>query len=305
MGSKNTIQKPFIDHLHELQIRLTWAVLAIIACGIAAYSFHKPLLEIVQRPLGQTLYYTSPTGGFSFLFKLCFVFGFIAALPIVLYQLFKFLGPLLERSHKLEITAFTLWSMNLAYAGVLFAYFISLPAALQFLAKFGDGNIQALITADEYFNFALAYLGGFAALFQLPLIVLFINRIKPLSPRKMMGAQRYIILGSFIAAAILTPTPDPVNQAIMALPAVALYQLSIAMVLIINRVSRKKPAVQPMAVASPYKLPDPEPVFAPRPKLATYSYAALGSSAITETQNSHVPNLVATRRPMMTDVVLR
>src|SRR5688572_1110917 len=97
--------KTFLEHLHELQIRLTWAVLAIVVCAGAAYSVNEQLLKIIQRPLGQTLYYTSPTGGFSFLFKLCIVSGLVVAMPIVLYQLFKFLGPLLGRVHRLVIVA--------------------------------------------------------------------------------------------------------------------------------------------------------------------------------------------------------
>lgn len=230
-----TAKKPFIEHVHELQKRLTWSVLALAIGGSIAYGFYQPLLDLVQRPLGQTLYYTSPTGGFSFLFKICLAAGFVLALPVILYHIFGFLGPLLKRRQRASIVAYTMWSFNLAYAGVLFAYFISLPAALHFLAKFGGAGVQSLITVDEYFNFALAYLAGFAILFQLPLLVLFINKINPLKPSKMMGAQRYVILISFIVAAILTPTPDPFNQLLMAAPAIMLYQVGIVLVLLVNR----------------------------------------------------------------------
>lgn len=175
-------------------------------------------------------------------------------------------------------------SILLAGAGIAFAYLVSLPAALHFLTNFGGQQVESLITADAYFNFALAYIAGFAVLFQLPLIVLFTNRITPLKPGKMMGAQKYIILGSFIVAAILTPTPDPINQSIMAVPVVLLYQISIILVLLTN-IKRKpkykkvqtvvvKPnlASQPRKVAQPirslvqvvpvtetYKIPKPQP----------------------------------------------
>ncbi len=244
-------RKTFSGHLHELQVRLTWVVVVIAICGIAAYMVNDQILELVQRPLGQTLYYTSPTGGFSFLFKMCAVAGIVLATPVILYHLFKFLGPLLSRTHRLDIVLYTLWSINLAYAGVMFAYLVSLPAALHFLSKFGGDSIKALITADEYFNFALAYLAGFAVLFQLPLIVLFVNRIKPLTPRKMMGGQRYIILASFAVAAVLTPTPDPINQSIMALPVVLLYQISIILVIFMNRSKKKHEVRTPILPAVP------------------------------------------------------
>lgn len=234
-----TAKKPFIEHVHELQKRLTWSVLALAIGGGVAYNFYQPLLNLVQRPLGQTLYYTSPTGGFSFLFKVCLAAGFVFALPVILYHIFGFLGPLLHRRQRASIVAYTMWSIDLAYAGVLFAYFVSLPAALHFLAKFGGAGVQSLITVDEYFNFALAYLAGFALLFQVPLVILFINRIKPLKPSKMMGAQRFVILFSFIIAAILTPTPDPFNQLLMAAPAILLYQVGIVLVLVVNRNHRQ------------------------------------------------------------------
>jgi sec-independent protein translocase protein TatC len=271
----STISKPFIKHVHELQMRLTWSVLAVLVFTMASYSVYQKLLGLVQRPLGQTLYYTSPTGGFSFLFKLCIVAGFIMALPVIIYNIFKFLGPLLHKQHRLSIISYTIWSFDLAYAGLLFAYFISLPAALHFLEKFSSNGVQSLITADEYFRFALAYIGGFALLFQLPIIVLFINKIKPLKPRKMMAMQRFVILFGFIIAAILTPTPDPINQLIMALPIVLLYQVAIVLVILVNKSKRHKPInvssqqakTAPIPIKSTHSQPKPEKpvVLVPKP----------------------------------------
>lgn len=265
-----TIRKPFIEHIHELQKRLTWSLLALVIGSGVAYAFYEPLLAIVQKPLNQTLYYTSPTGEFSFLFKMCLAAGFVLALPIIIFHIFGFMGPLLQKRHRLSIVAYTMWSFNLAFAGLLFAYFISLPAALHFLATFSDSGLVSLIKADEYFSFALAYLAGFALLFQVPLIVLFVNRINRLKPGKMMGAQRYVILASFIVAAFLTPTPDPFNQFLMAAPAIVLYQVGIVMVMLVNRKKRftKKPrqfvAQQEsnISVNTPVTAASPAPVLA-------------------------------------------
>lgn len=229
-----TIRKPFINHLHELRTRLVWCALALAIGSAVGFMFHEQLLAIIQRPLGQTLYFTSPTGGFNFAFKLSLTFGLVVALPILMYHAIRFLSPMIG-ARSIKIATYTLWSLGLAYGGVLFAYVVSLPAALHFLTSFGGESIQALITADEYFNFALAYMAGFAVLFQIPLVMLFINRINPQSPIKLMRAQRYIILGSFIIAAILTPTPDPFNQLIMALPIILLYQLGIILIWVVNR----------------------------------------------------------------------
>ncbi len=234
-AQNSTIRKPFIEHVYELRRRLLWCCLAFFIGGSIGYALYDPLLKLVQQPIGQTLYFTSPTGGFNFVFKVCATFGLLVALPVIIYHLLKFVEPITKKGTRVTIISYLIWSINLAWAGILFGYFVSLPAALHFLTRFGGDSIQSLITADEYFSFALAYIVGFALLFQLPLLVLFINRINPLNPGGMMRAQRYVILVSFIVAAILTPTPDPLNQLIMALPVVLLYQFSIALIWLVNR----------------------------------------------------------------------
>jgi sec-independent protein translocase protein TatC len=119
--------------------------------------------------------------------------------------------------------------------GMLFAYFVSLPAALKFLGGFSSGEIKSLISTNEYFSFVTGYLIGFGLLFQLPLIMVFINKIVRLDFKKLMKLERWVILVAFIIAAILTPTPDFVNQTIMAVPIILLYQISALMIWFINR----------------------------------------------------------------------
>lgn len=305
--ASGTIRKPVIHHLNELRRRLTWSVLAVIVGATLAYNVNTWLLEVIQKPLGKTLYYTSPMGGFNFLLKLCLVVGFVLALPVILYHVFAFLGPLLTRRNRLTISAYTLWSFILACSGILFAYFISLPSALTFLSQFGGSTIQSLITVDEYFNFALAYLAGFALMFQVPLIILFINRIKPLKPSKMMRAQRYIILFSFIAAAILTPTPDPFNQTIMALPAILLYQIGIILVWLMNR-SKTHATSAPSRVENTHKETAPaKRVVAPvRPHNVMAVPGTINSTGPRNTQRRSVDGFIArsVRVPARQSVVI-
>lgn len=234
-STKIDTPKSVLDHIHELRSRLMWSVLALLLASSLGYVLHSTLVHLMQKPLGQQLYFTSPAGGLNFIIKICLTFGFVVSLPVLLFQAIKFFFPLLEQTHKKAIIPYTFCSILLAYTGVVFAYIVSLPSALYFLSHFGGDSIVALITVDEYYNFVLAYLAGFAVLFQLPIIIMFINRIKPLKPGRMMKAQRYIILGSFVVAAILTPTPDPINQAMMAMPAIILYQVGVVMVWLKNR----------------------------------------------------------------------
>ncbi len=228
------------DHLQELRGRLLKSLIALFLGGTLGYVYHDQILEILIKPLGQQLYYTSPAGGFEFLIKTCIFFGFMLALPFLVYNLLKYVAPAIPNSVKYRTSQILITSSILAILGASFAYFVSLPAALHFLNNFSTGPVTSLITANEYFNFVMIYVAGFAALFQMPLIIFFINKVTPLTPSKLMEKQRVVILGSFIAAAIITPTPDPINQALMAAPIVALYQTSIGVVWQNNKSAKRR-----------------------------------------------------------------
>jgi hypothetical protein len=131
-------------------------------------------------------------------------------------------------------------SLVLAAGGIVFAYYVSLPASLYFLTGFNLYHINPMLTIDSYFSFVMTYLLAGALLFQLPLVMMIINSVKPLTPKKLMKAQDKIIIGSFIVAAVISPTPDALNQILLASPMVVMYQLGIVMIWLKNRKSHKK-----------------------------------------------------------------
>lgn len=222
---------PFAEHVSELRKRFMWILVFVAIGGTAGYVLHDELMKILQAPLHDSLYYSNPAGAFSFVMKLCVTFGLVVAIPAVSYHIFGFFGPIIPSKTKRATILYISLSVIMAALGICFAYFVSLPASLHFLTTFGNsGDIHALITADEYFSFVLTYIAGFAILFQVPLIIIFINRFKPLPPKKLMGATRYVIVISFIVAAVITPTPDPMNQSIMAFPIIFLYLISVVVV---------------------------------------------------------------------------
>jgi hypothetical protein len=138
----------------------------------------------------------------------------------------------------------------LAIGGASFAYFGSLPAALHFLTGFNIQNVSAMLTVDSYLAFIITYVLGFAALFQIPLILMIINTIKPLPPKKLMGFQRFVVLAAFILAAIISPTPDITNQAILAVPIILMYQIGVLLVWLQNRAKRTRQTEQSSPLAS-------------------------------------------------------
>lgn len=263
-GGTSPKAQPFSEHVRELRRRSIYFFATLFLGSIVGFAIHQRLFSLIRRPLQQQLYYTTPTGGFNAIIKISIVFGVIVAVPVLVYQLGKFLSPAFNR--RIHAIPIILFSIILAASGVLFAYFISLPAALRFLANIDTKNLQSLITVNEYLNFVFSYVAGFALLFQLPLIMLFINRIKPQRPGSLMRIQRWVILGSFIVAAILTPTPDPVNQFIMAAPIILLYQFSVVLIWFINRknvapaaaIIQLEPVAEPQTIPAPAMNPAPD-----------------------------------------------
>lgn len=227
----------FSEHLSELRWRILSSIAFLILGTIIGYLVHSYILEILIRPLNQTIFYSSPAGGFDFVLKLSFLFGFVVSVPIFLYHVLRFIEPVLPEQSPKKLLLMLLSSCVLLLLGMAFAYFVSLPAALYFLNAFTTENIQALISTTEYFDFVARYLLGFGILFQLPLILLVINSVQPLSTKKLMGYQKWVFLASFIIAGILTPTGDFFNQLIMAVPLLLLYQFSLGVLYLVNRKS--------------------------------------------------------------------
>lgn len=225
-------------HIEELRHRLIWSLLVLIIGSGVGYYFRDFLLEVLTSPLGMKMYYTSPGGGFSLLIQICLAFGLAISLPVIIFHTIRFIAPVLPRYSTKFLIGTLIISSLLVMAGASFAYYVSLPAALYFLSEFSTSEVQALITTDTYLSFVSVYIVGFALLFQLPLILLLINRITPLRPRQMFGHMRWVVLAAVVLAAVLTPTPDPFNQAIMAGPVVGLYGFSIGMVGFVNRGSQ-------------------------------------------------------------------
>lgn len=241
MHHKPAKRQAFSAHVQELRSRTLISIAALVIGTICGYLLHPTILDLLIRPLHQPVFYSSPSGGFDFVLKISLFFGFLVALPIFVFQLLRFVAPALPQQSPRWLLTLLVSSCVLLVTGMSMAYFVSLPAALYFLDKFATGQIQALITTDEYFSFVTRYLLGFGLLFQLPLIMLTLNAIQRIPTRKLMGFQRWVIVLSFLVAAILTPTPDVFNQLLMAVPLILLYEFSVVVLLLVNRNRRAIP----------------------------------------------------------------
>lgn len=244
----------FSDHVQELRSRLFWIGLVFVAASAAAYPFFVAVMDFLTWPLGeQQLFYLTPIGGLSFIIKVCMAVGAFLTVPAIVYHMYRYLQPVIGAVKRGTVALYVSFSALLAALGVAFAYFVSLPAALRFLTDFNIEQISAMLTVDSYFSFVMTYLFAAALLFQLPLVLLIINSATPLTPSGLMKYQRHVILVAFVAAALISPTPDVMNQAMLAIPVIAMYQIGIALVFCKNTLS-KRPKTRLVQTDTPSRL---------------------------------------------------
>lgn len=228
--------------MHELRQRLFYIVLSVGTIAIVTYFVQQRVVNILLRPThGQQFIYTSPGGGINFLFQVCVYLGIAISIPVIVYQLLRYIEPLITENSRRFIVVGSIISGILALAGMVFGYYVGLPAVLHFLLhQFVTKQIHPLLTIQSYISFVMVYMVGSAMLFQAPLILLFINRIKPLQPRKLLHAERWVILGAFLVSGIMNPTPQIFSQLAVAGPVILMYQFGILLVWAANRKKTKR-----------------------------------------------------------------
>lgn len=236
-------QQTFLEHFYELRKRLFWVVFTLTVASAAGFQFKDQLIAAVMAPLhGEKLVYLTPAGGFSFIFTLSIYFGALLTIPVLIYHIYRFLQPLLASTSRRFVATFISLSILLAAAGAAFGYFVTIPAAINFLANFAGDAVTPNLTAESYLNFVVSYILGLAALFQLPLLLFLADHIRPIPPGALWSTQRFVIVGATILAAIITPTPDALNMMIVAVPIIAVYELGAIAVAISHRAKKRQTA---------------------------------------------------------------
>ena len=198
-------------------------------------------MAFLRKPAGdQTFITTTPGGAFNFLFGICITAGLVGSIPVIVYQLLRYVQPLIKQGFMRVMAWGSIASGVLAIIGIVFAYYCGLPSSLKFL--FGQSSnlhIEALITIDSYTSFVTMYLFGAALLFQLPLILLIVNRIKPLKPMQLLKFERPFIVVSAILGALISPSPNVGDMMVLTIPMIIMYQVSMILIWIINHRHRR------------------------------------------------------------------
>ncbi|MBI3940733.1 MAG: twin-arginine translocase subunit TatC [Acidobacteria bacterium] len=236
----------FLQHLEELRTRIIYALVALGVAFFVCFFFNIQIFHFIAAPIRQVLpagqkdlFYTTPTEGFGISMKVSLLAGIFLASPFVLWQLWLFISPGLYRHEKNYALPFLLASTTLFLTGGIFAYYIALPRALEFLINFNP-ELRPLITATEFFNFATLIMVGMGVIFQLPILIGFLSLFGIVTPRFLMRNFKYALLIIFMLAAVISPTGDVINLFVFALPMVALYVFSIGVSFLFKRLRRAR-----------------------------------------------------------------
>ncbi len=224
----NEAKMTFIEHLVELRGRLVKGLIAVAVCSIFGYIFKGQILEIIKRPLGDTV----PLHAFDLFeqffasLKLAVYTGLFLGLPILVYQILMFCLPALKENEKKVILGGLGFGVVLLYGGIAFAYILILPILIPALSGFFMEGVERTFSLNMYIDKVFRFIIAFGLGFQLPIILIILVRIGVVSVEGLRKNRKYMIVGIFAIAAMLTP-PDLISQVFLAGPLLILYEVSI------------------------------------------------------------------------------
>jgi sec-independent protein translocase protein TatC len=231
-GNRLTI----LQHLQELRKSLIRSVIAVGITTALSFLFWHQLLEILIRPAqGITLIFIDVTEMLGTSFQVCLAGGIILAVPYLTYEFILFVSPALTNSEKRMVLTVVPWVGVMFIAGVVFSYFVLLPPAMNFLISFGSDIAIPQIRIGNYVSIVSRLMLAIGLVFELPVVTTMLSKLGIISPACLAGKRKWAIVLAFILGAAITPTFDPINQSLVALPMIVLYEMSITLAKIVYK----------------------------------------------------------------------
>jgi sec-independent protein translocase protein TatC len=234
---------PFSEHLTELRTRLIRAIVAILCLFVVTFAFKERLFALLRAPMDKafglarlmdadfperlpTMHVKDPVEAFFTYLKVAFLAAIFLAVPIILYQGWKFVAPGLYEQERKATFPFIFVSTLMFAAGAAFCYLAVLPYGYGYLLTYTGADIIPTIMMREYLTLTAKLLLAFGLVFELPVVLVFLARIGLVTPAALIGFRKYAMVLTFVLAAMLTP-PDIITQIALAVPLITLYEISI------------------------------------------------------------------------------
>ena len=252
------------EHLAELRVRIIRASLAVILGAIVIIAFYDPIIRLMSRPYdnlckrrgadfcgenfsgGQAQYlFLDPLEGLSTRLRVAMYGGIILAIPVIMWQIWRFVVPALKANEKKYAVPFILTSVILFLLGGFLAY-LTLERALEFLISWAGEEATAAFRIQSYISLVALMLGAFGVGFQFPVLLVFLQLVGVLQPQQLLAWWRYAIVSVVVVAAVVTPSGDPISLAALSAPMLVLYFAAIGIGLLAQRrAARTEQAVAP------------------------------------------------------------
>ena len=235
----------FLEHLEELRVRLIHSLVALCVTFALCWNWHEEIFHFLTQPLRRAypdikFIFTSPSEALVLYMKMSFFVGIFIAAPYIFYQVWAFIAPGLYSHEKAYALPFIIFGSLFFIGGGAFGHYYMFPVTFRFLGGYGGTDMQFLPKVDEYYSFYSWFLLGLGLVFQLPVVIFVLARIGLVTPLFLLRQFKFAVLGSFIIAAVITPTPDIVNQTMLALPMCGLYLLGVAVAWVFGRPRRRE-----------------------------------------------------------------
>ncbi|MCM8829735.1 MAG: twin-arginine translocase subunit TatC [Candidatus Omnitrophica bacterium] len=220
----------FWEHIEELRRRIIVCLITLTVGMMVGFPFSRYVLRILKLPgcsVIDKLVFFSPQEGFLIYLRISFLIGLVLAFPVILYQVWAFIAPAIEKKFRRYILNFVFSGTIFFVIGMCFIYFILLPPAFKFLLSFASTEMEPVISATRYISFVIALLVAGGLVFQMPVLSFLFTRIGLINWRFLKDKFKYAVVIIFILAALITPTVDIFNLLLLAIPMIFLYGASI------------------------------------------------------------------------------
>ncbi len=236
------VEMGILQHLAELRNRVFAALLALVIGTVIGFFAAETVLLILQQPYGREFIVLGPTSGITAYFRVALMIGGIVAIPVITYQILMFVLPGLTRGEK-RMVLLSLPPITLLFlVGTLFTWFVLIPPAIGFLSGFQPRLFQPEWTADLYLGFVTTLLFWMGVAFETPLVFFIVALLGFVQPKTLLKNWRIAVVGAMVAAALITPTVDPVNMFLVVAPLMGLFLLSVGLTAIAHRLYVRRSA---------------------------------------------------------------